>query len=328
MKIAFFSSKDYDEVSFQKANADFQYSLTFFTTHLNVDTAKMASGFEAVCCFVNDDLSEPVLKQLHEQGVKLIALRSAGFNHVDLDAAKQYGLTVVRVPTYSPYAVAEHALCLILALNRHINRAYNRVREGDFSLRGLIGFDLHGTTVGVIGTGQIGEAFIRCISGFGCRIIAADVIENEVCKKLGVKYVPIDELFRQSKIISLHCPLTPETHHLIDHQAVDKMQQGVMLINTSRGAVVDTKAVIAGLKSLKIGYLGLDVYEEEADLFFKDLSDQIIQDDVFARLLSFPNVIITSHQGFFTQQAIHNIAKTTLENIKAFEEGAELKNQV
>ncbi|MES2571525.1 MAG: 2-hydroxyacid dehydrogenase, partial [Verrucomicrobiota bacterium] len=265
---------------------------------------------------------------LAASGVRLIALRCAGFNNVDLAAAKKHGLTVVRVPAYSPYAVAEHAVALILALNRKIYRAYNRVREGNFSLDGLLGFDLHGRTVGLIGTGKIGAVFARIMSGFGCRLLAFDPFENKECLELGVRYEPFETLLAQSDIISLHCPLTPQNHHLINGAAMERMKNGVMLINTSRGALIDTADVIEALKNGRVGALGLDVYEEENELFFEDLSGHVLQDDVFTRLLTFPNVLITGHQAFFTQEALEGIATTTIGNITAFEKGDECKNRV
>jgi D-lactate dehydrogenase len=319
VKVAVFSTRPYDEHFLNQANAN-NHALTFFEVKLSLATAQLAAGHEVVCAFVNDDLQREVLGHLAKNGVKLIALRSAGFNHVDLVAAQALGLTVVRVPAYSPYAVAEHALALILALNRRLHRAYNRVREGNFSLDGLLGFDLHGKTVGIIGTGKIGAIFANIMSGFGCRLLAYDPFPN---KELGalVSYVTLEQLLHDSDVVSLHCPLTPETYHLINKTSVAHMKPGVMLINTSRGALVDTPAVIEGLKDGKIGFLGLDVYEEESDLFFEDLSNRVIQDDVFSRLLTFPNVLITGHQGFFTQEAIVNIAETTVANITAFERG-------
>lgn len=322
MKVAVFSSKPYTERSFRAANESFGHELYFFEERLNQETAGLAGGADTVCVFVNDVLNEAVLKQLSGLGIQLIALRCAGFNNVDLVAAEKLGLSVVRVPAYSPYAVAEHTAGLILALNRQIHRAHMRIREGNFSLEGLLGFDLHGTPAGIIGTGKIGTIVAQILHGFGCELYAYDVQPNPDCEKIGVKYVPLDEIYRQCYIITLHCPLTPETHHLIDDAAVDKMRDCVMLINTSRGALVDTRAVISGLKSGRIGYLGLDVYEEEADLFYEDLSNQIIQDDVFARLLMFPNVIVTGHQAFFTHNALSAISETTLSNIAAFEKGA------
>jgi len=321
MKIAVFSNKPYTERTFQAANEFYGHQLCFFEERLNHHTADLAAGCEAVCVFVNDELGEPTLKRLSNLGVQLIALRCAGFNNVDLYSAERLGLSVVRVPAYSPYAVAEHTLGLILALNRQIHRAHGRIREANFSLEGLLGFDLHGTPAGIIGTGKIGAIVARILHGFGCPLYAYDTRPNPECEALGVQYVSLDDLYRQSRIITLHCPLTPQTHHLIDAAAIEKMQDGVMLINTSRGALVDTKAAIDGLKSGRIGYLGLDVYEEEADLFYEDLSNKIIQDDVFARLMMFPNVIVTGHQGFFTQNALLAIADTTLANVAAFEKG-------
>ncbi|UCH26301.1 MAG: 2-hydroxyacid dehydrogenase [Trueperaceae bacterium] len=322
MKVAVFSTKSYDQYYLQKANRKHGHGhdLTFFEPRLIERTASLAVGHEAVCAFVNDRLNADVLRTLHAQGTELIALRSAGFNHVDLDVASELGLTVVRVPAYSPHAVAEHALALILGLNRKIFRAYNRVREGNFSLEGLLGFDLYGKRVGVVGTGKIGRIFARIMAGLGTEVLAFDPYPSREAEPF-VRYVPLAELFGEADIISLHCPLTPETHHLIDDGAIAVMKDGVMLINTSRGQLVDTRAVIDGLKSGRIGHLGLDVYEEEEELFFEDLSDRVIRDDVFTRLLTFPNVLITGHQGFFTEEAVANIAETTLANISAFESG-------
>ncbi|MEZ4605237.1 MAG: 2-hydroxyacid dehydrogenase [Deinococcales bacterium] len=319
MKVAVFSSKSYDEDFLQAANGG-RHEFHFFESRLHEKTAGLAQGFDCVCAFVNDSLKAEVLEILALGGTKLIALRSAGFNHVDLNAAKRLELKVVRVPAYSPYAVAEHALALIMALNRKTHRAFNRVREGNFSLEGLLGFDIRATTVGIVGTGKIGESFARIMSGFGCELLAFDPYPKTELDTI-LRYVSLAELFKQSDIISLHCPLSPESHHLIDARALAQMKDKVMLINTSRGALIDSKAVITALKSGKLGYLGLDVYEEEADLFFEDLSDKIIQDDVFMRLLTFPNVLITGHQGFFTQEALSNIAQTTLNNITAYAEG-------
>jgi D-lactate dehydrogenase len=309
------------EQFFNRANAEFHHELVFCAEPLCDDTVERAKGSEGVCIFVNDAADAPVLERLHETGVRLIALRCAGFNNVDLQAAEKRGLCVVRVPAYSPYAVAEHTVGLILALNRRIYRAHARMREGNFSLDGLMGFDLHGTPVGIIGTGKIGGVVARILHGFGCDLYAFDPTENPDCVKLGVKYVPLEDIYKRCFIITLHCPLIPQTHHMIDKEAIDQMQECVMLINTNRGALIDTKAVIDGLKTERIGYLGLDVYEEEGDLFFEDLSNQIIQDDVFARLLMFPNVIVTGHQAFFTYNAVQDIAETTLSNIAAYERG-------
>jgi D-lactate dehydrogenase len=319
MKVAAFSTKPYDERFLSAANREAGHQLVFLEMRLTEATAFAVAGAEAACVFVNDDCSAPVLERLKAEGVRLLALRSAGFNHVDLAAAKALGLTVARVPEYSPNAVAEHTAAIVLALNRKIHRAYARVREGNFALEGLLGFDLHGRTVGVVGTGRIGCAFIRIMRGFGCTVLAYDPYPNPVAEDLGAQYVPLPELLANADIVSLHCPLTPETCHLIDAGAVDAMREGAMLVNTSRGGVIDTRAVIRGLKSGRIGSLGLDVYEEEEGLFFENLSDQVIKDDVFARLLTFPNVLITGHQAFFTADALTAIAETTLGNITAFE---------
>ncbi|KAA5538820.1 2-hydroxyacid dehydrogenase [Roseiconus nitratireducens] len=328
MKVAFFSVKSYDESSFEAANREFPHQIRFFETRLTLDTVAVADGCQAVCVFVNDVVDRDVLKALKERGVSIIALRCAGFNNVDLHAASELSMRVVRVPEYSPHAVAEHAVALLLALNRHLHRAYNRVRNGDFRLAGLLGFDLHGRTVGVVGTGKIGCCVCRILQGFGCQVLASDPHQNPECVEMGVRYVSNDELFRQSSVIMLQCPLVPQTHHLIDADAIEKMPWGVMLINTSRGAVIDTGAVIEGLKSGKVGSLGIDVYEEEAALFFEDLSTQVITDDVFARLLTFPNVLITGHQAFFTAEALKTIAEVTLRNLSDLESGEECDNEV
>lgn len=315
MRVLFFSSQSYDQNSFTAARAVDGLELHFQPARLNEDTAALAAGHEVVCAFINDDLSAPVLERLAAAGTRLIALRSAGYNHVDLAAARRLGLSVTRVPAYSPHAIAEHAVALILALNRRLHRAYNRTREGDFSLHGLTGFDLHGKTVGVVGTGQIGLAFARIMAGFGCQLLAYDPYPNPHVEALGARYLPLDQLLRQSNIISLHCPLTPQTRHLINIESLSGLQPGAMLINTGRGALVDTPALIEALKSGHLGYLGLDVYEEEAQIFFEDRSDQPLQDDVLARLLTFPNVIVTAHQAFLTHEALAAIAATTLDNI-------------
>ena len=318
MKVAVFNTKSYDRQFLEEANQSYRHELKFFDIPLNFETCKLAFGFEAVCGFVNDHFNREVLTQLAAHGTKLIALRCAGFNNVDLAAAKQLNLTVIRVPAYSPYGVAEHAMALILALNRKIYRAYNRIRDGNFSLEGLLGFEIYGKTVGILGTGRIGYAMARILQGFGTKVLAYDVIRNPECEALGVRYVSKEELFKLSDIISLHLPLNKETYHLIDKKALAQMKDGVMLINTSRGGLIDSVCLIEGLKSGKIGYLGLDVYEEEEALFFEDLTGQVIQDDIFARLLTFPNVIITGHQAFFTNTAMENIAHTTLKNISDF----------
>lgn len=328
MKVAVFSTKSYDRTFLEAANANHAHELIFFEPNLNYETSVLATDFPCVCVFVNDQLDAKTLTKLESQGTKLIALRSAGFNNIDIPKADELGLTVVRVPAYSPYAVAEHTVGLILALNRKLHRAYGRVREGNFSLDGLLGFDLHSKTVGIVGTGKIGAITAQILHGFGCQILAYDKFPHQDCQALGVKYVSLPELFATSDIITLHCPLTPETHHLIDAEAVLQMKTGVMLINTSRGGLIDTKAVIKGLKSGKIGYLGLDVYEQEEDLFFEDYSNTVIQDDLFQRLLTFPNVLITGHQAFFTVDALRSIAETTLGNISDFEQGQPCVNQV
>ncbi|MEQ9550850.1 MAG: 2-hydroxyacid dehydrogenase [Coleofasciculus sp. G3-WIS-01] len=328
MKVAVFNTKSYDRNFLETANANYNHDLVFFEPRLTQETTALAAGFPAVCVFINDQLDKITLRLIAEQGTKLIATRSAGFNHIDLNAAADLGITVVRVPAYSPYAVAEHTVGLILTLNRKIHRAYNRVREGNFSLDGFIGFDLHGRTVGIVGTGKIGFLVAKILQGFGCQLLTYDLYTNPDCEALGVKYVDLPELFATSDIISLHCPLTPQTHHLINAQSLTQMKPGVMLINTSRGALIDTRAVIDALKSRKIGYLGLDVYEQESNLFFEDLSTEVIEDDVFQRLLTFPNVLITGHQAFFTEDALQNIAQTTLSNITDIESGRPCDNQV
>lgn len=327
MRVAVFSTKTYDRDFLQDANNG-QHELVFFEPRLTSETAPLANGFEAVCAFVNDDLKAKVLEVLANGGTRLIALRSAGFNHVDIPKAEALGLVVVRVPAYSPYAVAEHTVGLILALNRKIHRAHNRVREANFSLEGLLGFDLYGKTVGVIGTGKIGRITMGILKGFGCDLIAYDPYPHPEVKDLGGRYVDLPKLFENSDIITLHCPLMPETFHILDEAAFGQMKDGVMVVNTSRGALVDTVAAIEALKTGKIGYLGLDVYEEEDDLFFEDLSDKVIQDDVFSRLLTLPNVLITGHQAFFTENALRNIAETTIENISLFENGPDTPNAV
>ncbi len=319
MQVAVFSAKPYDIAFLTSANRRAGHDLHFYATRLAADTAALASGAGAVCAFVNDRLDQPVLAALAASGVRLVALRSAGFNHVDLAAAQADGISVCRVPAYSPHAVAEHTVALMLGLNRKTHRAWARVREGNFELDGLMGFDLFEKTVGIIGTGQIGSVLARILRGFGCRVVACDPQPHPDCLALGVEYLELPSLLAASDIVTLQCPLTPRTHHLIDDRAVALMKPGAMLINTSRGAVIDTRAMIRGLKSGHIGSLGLDVYEEEGELFFEDLSDRIIPDDVFARLLTFPNVLITGHQGFFTTEALTAIAETTIANITAFE---------
>ena len=327
MRAILFSSQTYDRDSFLAAQQPAGLELHFQPARLSLDTVALAERHEVVCPFINDDLSAPVLEQLAAGGTQLIALRSAGYNHVDLLAAKRLGLEVVRVPAYSPHAVAEHAVALILALNRRLHRAYNRTREGDFSLHGLTGFDLVGKTVGVIGTGQIGATFARIMAGFGCELLAYDPFSNPEVVALGARYLSLREVLEQSRIISLHCPLTAESKHLINRDSLAHLQPGAMLINTGRGGLVDTPALIDALKEGQLGYLGLDVYEEEAQLFFEDRSDLPLQDDVLARLLTFPNVIVTAHQAFLTHEALGAIAETTLGNI-AYWAAGKVRNRV
>lgn len=319
MQVAVFSTKNYDRAFLDAANSD-GHELVYHEAQLGPATVALAAGFPAVCAFVNDRVCAPTLTALHAGGTRLVALRCAGFNQVDLNAADRLGMTIARVPAYSPHAVAEHAAALVLSLNRRIHRAYNRVREGNFSLEGLLGFDLNGKTVGILGTGKIGLAFARIMHGFGCRLLAHDPQPDPAAPD-HIAYVDPETVFREADIISIHCPLTPQTYHLIDEQAIAQMRDGVMLINTSRGGVVNARALLDGLKTGRIGHLGLDVYEEEEHLFFRDLSDRVIADDVFMRLTTFPNVLITGHQGFFTREALSSIAAVTLANITAFESG-------
>lgn len=320
MNVAVFSTKAYDQDYLTQANKG-QHTFIFHKVALNANSVVLAQGCDAVCCFVNDHLDANVLQQLANLGIHLIALRCAGFNQIDLATSKQLGITVARVPEYSPHAVAEHALALILVLNRNLHRAYNRVRENDYSLHGLLGFDLAQKTVAVIGTGKIGQVFARIMKGIGCNVIAYDPQPTPALAADGVRYLPLEKLWPQADIISLHCPLVPENQHLINATSINQMKDGVMLINTGRGGLIDTRAAIAGLKAKKIGYLGLDVYEEEAALFFEDNSNQMLLDDVFARLLTFPNVVITGHQAFFTREALAAISEITLNNISYFEAG-------
>jgi D-lactate dehydrogenase len=326
MKIAFFSTQPYDKEYFERYNK--QHQITFFDAPLNEQTVNLATGAEVICAFVNDKLNAAVLKALADMGIKLIAQRCAGFNNVDLAAAKESNITVVRVPAYSPHAVAEHALALIMTLNRKTHKAYNRVREGNFSLDRLTGFDLFGKTVGIIGTGKIGQCFAHIMLGLGCKVLAFDIIANKDLEAAGIEYLPLMDVLEQSDIVSLHCPLTEQTKHLINTDTLGMMKDGSMLINTSRGALIDTKTAITALKTGKLGYLGIDVYEQEEKLFFHDLSENIIEDDIMMRLMSFPNVLITAHQGFLTEEALTQIALITLQNVSDFEEGKSLKNAV
>jgi D-lactate dehydrogenase len=328
MKVTFFSTKSYDEKYFTSENQPGTHELVFHEFKLNPDSAQLAAGSPAVCAFVNDHLDRQTLETLKSGGTEFIALRCAGFNNVDLAAVRDLEMKVVRVPAYSPYAVAEHTIGLLLALNRRLYRSYNRVREGNFSLQGLVGFDIHGLTVGVIGTGTIGVEVVRLFKGFGCEVLCHDIRENDRAKELGGRYVERDEIFAEADIISLHCPLFESTHHMINAAAIEKMKRGVTLLNTSRGALIDTAAVIDGLKSGQIGNLGIDVYEEEDNLFFEDQSGEVLQDDVFARLLTFPNVMITGHQAFFTSNALIQIAQTTLQNLSDLEVSGSCVNEV
>ncbi|TVQ25638.1 MAG: 2-hydroxyacid dehydrogenase [Spirochaetaceae bacterium] len=328
MRVAFFSTKQWVRDAFDRANADQRFEFTYLEATLDIHTVALADAHDAVCVFVNDAVDAEVIAALSERGVRCIALRCAGFNNVDLNAAHEHGIVVVRVPAYSPHAVAEHALGMMLALNRRYHRAFNRVREGNFSLDGLLGFDVHGKTIGVIGTGRIGQVFCGLLRGFGCRIVAYDKYPDSGLADGGVEYVNLQSLYAAADIISLHCPLTHETYHLINDYAIRSMKRGVMILNTSRGALIDTNSVINGLKSGRIGYLGLDVYEEEGDLFFEDLSDQVIQDDMFVRLQTFPNVLITAHQAFFTMEAVNSIADVTVGNLDAIANDDEPENVV
>eukprot|EP00276_Gloeochaete_wittrockiana_P016066 CAMPEP_0184338296 /NCGR_PEP_ID=MMETSP1089-20130417/6816_1 /TAXON_ID=38269 ORGANISM="Gloeochaete wittrockiana, Strain SAG46.84" /NCGR_SAMPLE_ID=MMETSP1089 /ASSEMBLY_ACC=CAM_ASM_000445 /LENGTH=332 /DNA_ID=CAMNT_0026664713 /DNA_START=129 /DNA_END=1127 /DNA_ORIENTATION=- len=327
-RLIVFYSKPYDEDSFKKANTKYHVDITFVRGPINGTTAIAATGYDAVCAFVNDDLSAEVLKTLAEHNIHLVAMRCAGYNNVDIEAAKTFGVKVTRVPSYSPYAVAEHAVALIMSLNRKTYRAYVRSKESNFSLAGLLGFDMYKKTVGVIGTGNIGAIFARIMMGFQCRVVAYDVVPNAELVALGVEYLPLDELYPICDIISLHVPLFKSTRQMINAESLAKMKDGVMLINTSRGALFNIYDVIRSLKARKIGYLGLDTYDKEAGIFFEDFSDAILHDDVLARLTTFPNVLVTAHQAFFTEEALAEIADSTLSNVKAFFEGAPLQNVV
>lgn len=329
MKVAIFDAHQFERRPLTEANTQFAFGLTFIEARLTSETAALAQGFEVVCSFANDQIDAKALGILQAVGVRMIALRSAGFNHVDLVEAQRLGIKVARVPAYSPHSVAEFATCLVLALNRKIHRAYQRVRELNFSLDGLVGFDLHGKTVGVMGTGKIGAVFCKIMSGFGCKVLAFDhQPDTEVAKLPGCTYVGLEELLQKSDLISLHIPLTSSTRHIINESALSKMKKGVMLINTGRGALIEASALVASLKSGHIGAAGLDVYEEEESVFFQDHSGEVLKDDILARLLTFPNVLITSHQGFLTREALNGIATTTLENIRAFKNGEPLVNEV
>lgn len=329
MRAAVYSTHAWERPFLEAASLSAGHALTYFAESLHIDTAPLAEGFPAVCVFANDRVDATVLRRLLAGGTQLVCLRSVGFNHVDLEAADTLGMTVLRVPAYSPYAVAEHTIGLLLSVNRKLHRAYARVREHNFALDGLLGFDLHGRTVGVIGTGRIGTVVVRILRGFGCEVLVSDPQRSAEVEALGARYVDLAELWPACDVVTLHCPLTPGTRHLVDADAIDAMRDGVVLLNTSRGAVVDSRALLAGLKSGKIGAVGLDVYEEEGDLFFRDLSEAVLQDDVFARLLTFPNVLVTGHQAFFTREAVTAIATITMANLSGFEAGnIDLANRV
>lgn len=315
MKILFFSAKPYDKLFFDRFNEAHGFELEYYETHLGPHSLGLVQGAEAVCVFVNDKLNAEVMAALHEKGVRIVALRCAGFNNVDLEAAKKFGIGVCRVPAYSPEAVAEHAVAMILTVNRKTHKAYNRVREQNFSLNGLLGYNLSGKTVGVVGAGKIGKAFIRIMLGFGCKILAHDLYPDNVLAGNGVAYVSLPELFQQSDIVSLHCPLTKDNRYLINREALSLMKPGVTIVNTSRGALLNTADIIHALKTKQVGALCIDVYEQEEKLFFRDLSSSIIDDDQIQRLMSFPNVLITAHQAFFTEEALTEIAQITLDNV-------------
>lgn len=327
MRVAVFSTKSYDRKFLEAANRGRPHELVFFEPRLSIETASLAAGYEAVCAFVNDELGADVLATLTEGGTRLVALRSAGFNHCDLEAADRLGLSVVRVPAYSPHAVAEHTVGMMLALGRRLHKAYARVREGNFSLEGLLGIDLHRCQVGIVGTGRIGAVVAQILAGFGCGLHFYDVAHDPQCEKLG-RYRSLDELWSVSDIVTLHCPLLAATRYLVNSESLARMKPGVMLINTSRGALIDTSAVIEALKSGRIGHLGIDVYEEEEKLFFEDKSTEVIQDDVFSRLLTFPNVLVTGHQAFFTVEALTNIAGTTVASLDEFAAGKSLSCRI
>lgn len=328
MKVAVFSTKKYDQNSFELINQHYNHQLDFYDFRLTAQTVKIVQGYDAICAFVNDDLSRPVLEALAENQVKLIAMRCAGYDKVDIEAAKSLGIQVVRVPAYSPEAIAEHTLGLMLSLNRRIHRAYQRTRDANFSLEGLTGFNFHGKTVGVIGTGKIGIATIRILKGLGMNILAFDPYENPVAIDLGVTYTSLEDIYRQADVITLHCPMTEQNYHMLNADAFEKMRDGVMIINTSRGELLNSKDAIEALKSSKIGSLGIDVYENEKDLFFEDKSNDVIKDDVFRRLSACHNVLFTGHQAFLTEEALGNIADTTLNNMTQFEQAKRSGNEL
>lgn len=327
-KIAFFDTKPYDKEFFDRENQEYGYEIKYFKNRLNPDTAILAKGYDVVCAFVNDDLGKETLDILDDHGTKMIAMRCAGYNNVDMKSAYKR-IHIARVPAYSPHAVAEHALALMLTLNRKTHKAYYRTRDGNFTISGFMGFDLSGKTAGVIGTGKIGKIMAEILLGLNMHVLLYDVYpDQEYAKQKGMEYVELDDLYKRSDIITLHCPLTKDTFHMINEESIEKMKNKVMIINTSRGHIIDTSALVEALKNKKVGSAGLDVYEEESEYFFEDLSNTIIEDDVLARLLSFNNVLVTSHQGFFTEEAVTNIAKTTFFNISQFEKGVQMDNEI
>ena len=328
MKVSIFSTKYYEREYMDRYNTGGKHTLTYFDTSLNSSTTSLAAGFDAVCVLLTDKIDKETIGKLAGLGIKLIDLRSAGFDNIDIQAAKAQHIKVLRVPAYSPQAIAEHASALILTLNRKTHKAYIRVRENNFSLENLMGFNLFGKTVGVVGTGKIGSAFCNIMLGYGCNVIAYDIRESEVLKEKGIGYKPFNELLKVSDIVSIHCPLTPDTHHLFNSVAFSKMKKGAMLINTGRGAIIKTSDAVEALKNGQLGYLGIDVYEGEENLFFRDLSESVVEDDVIERLMSFNNVLITPHQGFFTQEAVEQIAITTIQNFTDFENGIQSENEV
>lgn len=328
MKIAVFSTRPYDREFMSAANAKAAHRLCFFDAALGLETCALAAGHEAVCIFVNDTADVGVLEALAAGGTRLVALRCSGFNNIDLKAAARLGLKVVRVVAYSPYSVAEHAVALLLTVNRKIHRAYNRTRDSNFELDGLMGFDLHGKTVAVVGTGRIGRVFSKIMCGFGCEVLGHDKYPSAEFAVLGARYADLAEICAKADIISLHCPLTPETHHIVNADMLSRLKRGALLINTSRGGLVETEAVVEALKSGQLGGLALDVYEQEADLFYRDWSSTVVSDDVFERLLSFPNVIVTGHQAFFTREAITTICQTTIDSLSEFAAGRTLSNEL
>lgn len=327
-KMALFDTKPYDIISFEERNKDSQFEIKYFTEHLSLDTVVLTKGYDIVCIFVNDIITKDIIDKMYEYGVKVLALRCAGYNNVDFQSAFNK-IHIVRVPDYSPYAIAEHTIALMMTLNRKIHKAYSRTKEANFSISGLLGFDLNGKTAGIVGTGKIAKIVIRILRGFGMNVLAFDLYpDNKFAEEMGITYTDLDSLYKNSDVISLHCPLTKDTEYLLREESFAKMKDGVMIINTGRGKLINTKDLIKSLKNGKVGYAGLDVYEEESSYFFEDKSDTVINDDTLARLLTFNNVIVTSHQAFFTKEALKNIADTTFKNIEAYLNGEELKNEI